>query len=49
VTGFYPSQQPQYAIAVLVEGGSSGYVSTAPVFADIVDRMYGCGLVRPVV
>ena len=49
VTGFYPSQRPQYAIAVLVEGGSSGYVSTAPVFADIVDRMYGCGLVKPVV
>lgn len=49
VTGFYPSQQPQYAVAVLVEGGSSGYASTAPVFADIVDRMYGCGLVKPVV
>jgi penicillin-binding protein 2 len=49
VTGFYPSQQPQYAIAVLVEGGSSGYASTAPVFAAIVDRMYGCGLIKPVI
>ncbi|MBO5670746.1 MAG: hypothetical protein J6S41_04285, partial [Clostridia bacterium] len=48
VTGFYPAQQPQYAIAVLVEDGRSGYYSTAPVFADIADRLYGCGLVKPV-
>lgn len=49
VTGFYPAEEPQYAIAVLVEGGRSGYYSAAPVFADIVDRLYGCGLVKPVI
>ena len=49
VTGFYPSEDPQYAIAVLVEGGRSGYSSAAPVFGEIVDRMYGCGLIQPVV
>lgn len=49
VTGYYPYEEPQYAIAVLVEGGKSGYYSAAPVFGAIVDRMYGCGLIRPVV
>lgn len=48
VTGFYPAESPQYAITVLVEGGSSGYESTAPVFGDIVNQLYGCGLVKPV-
>ncbi len=48
VMGFYPAQDPQYAIAVLVEGGQSGYRSAAPVFGAIVDRMYGCGLIQPV-
>ncbi len=49
VTGFYPAEDPQYAIAVLVEGGKSGYSSAAPVFGMIVDRMYGCGLIEPVI
>lgn len=49
VTGFYPYEDPQYAIAVLVEGGTSGYGSAAPVFGDIADRMYGCGLIQPVI
>ena len=48
VTGFYPAQEPQYAIAVLVEGGQSGYRSAAPVFGEIVNRMYGCGLIESV-
>ncbi len=48
VTGFYPAESPQYAIAVLVEGGRSGYYSAAPVFAAIADQLYGCGLVKPV-
>lgn len=49
VTGFYPAEDPQYAIAVLVEGGKSGYSSAAPVFGKIVDQMYGCGLIEPVI
>lgn len=49
VTGFYPAEAPQYAIAVLVEGGRSGYYSAAPVFAAIADQLYGCGLVKPVI
>ncbi len=48
VTGFYPAEAPQYAVTVLVEGGRSGYYSAAPVFAAIVDQLYGCGLVKPV-
>ena len=48
VTGFYPYEDPQYAVAVLVEGGRSGYYSAAPVFGEIADRMYGCGLIQPV-
>ena len=49
VTGFYPAEDPQYVIAVLVEGGKSGYSSAAPVFGKIVDQMYGCGLIEPVI
>ncbi len=48
VTGFYPAEDPQYAITVLVEGGSSGYASAAPIFSQIADQMYGCGLIEPV-
>lgn len=35
--GFYPAQQPQYAIAVFVENGGSGEQTAAPVFKQIAD------------
>jgi penicillin-binding protein 2 len=33
--GYFPADNPQWAIVVLVEGGSSGSESAAPVFKDI--------------
>ena len=49
VIGFYPLHAPQYAIAVLAEGLEGSYYSAAPVFGEIVDRLYGCGLINSVV
>lgn len=39
--GFYPAEQPQYAIVVLVENGRSGSQSAAPVFRQIADGIAG--------
>ena len=39
--GFYPAEQPQYAIVVLVENGRSGSQSAAPVFRQIADEIAG--------
>ena len=38
-TGFYPAQDPQYVITVLVEGGESGSDTAAPVFRQIADAI----------
>ena len=38
--GFYPAQQPKYAIAVLVEGGGAGSDVAAPIFKKIADAIY---------
>lgn len=35
--GFYPAQNPQYAIAVFAEGGKSGGITCAPVFKEVCD------------
>lgn len=35
--GFYPVQEPEYAIAVFVEGGESGEDAAAPIFKQIAD------------
>ncbi len=39
-SGFYPAEQPQYAIVVLAEGGDSGSDAACPIFKDIADRLY---------
>ena len=41
--GFYPADEPQYAIAVLAEGMESGGDYAAPVFAKICDRIAELG------
>lgn len=35
--GFFPAEKPQYAVAVMVEGGVSGGTSCAPLFKQIAD------------
>ncbi len=37
--GFFPAENPEYAIVVLVENGSSGSVNAAPVFKSICDYL----------
>lgn len=39
-SGFYPAEQPQYSIVVLVEGGDSGSDAACPIFAEIADELY---------
>ncbi len=39
-SGFFPAQNSKYAITVLVENGTSGSASAAPVFADIAEKIY---------
>lgn len=34
-TGYYPKDNPEYIITVLVEGGNSGSLSAAPIFEEI--------------
>lgn len=43
-SGFYPAENPKYAIVVLSEGGNSGAASCAPVFKKICDLLYQKGL-----
>ena len=38
--GYYPAQQPQYAIVVLVEGGESGSDAAGPIFRRIADAIH---------
>lgn len=45
-TGFFPAENPRWAIVVLVEGGKSGAENAAPVFKDITHQMLMYG-VRP--
>jgi penicillin-binding protein 2 len=39
VTGFFPFDDPEYAVTVLVENGESGNETAAPVFKKIVDEI----------
>ena len=38
-TGFFPSYNPEYAVTVLVEGGTSGNRDAGPVFKRIADEI----------
>lgn len=35
--GFFPAEKPKYIVTILLEGGSSGSESAAPLFAQIAD------------
>lgn len=35
--GYFPADQPQYIVSVLVEGGDSGTGDAGPIFSDIAD------------
>ena len=39
--GFYPGENPEYAIVVLAENGVSGSQSAAPVFKEIANGLAG--------
>ncbi|MBE6789118.1 MAG: hypothetical protein E7539_05560 [Ruminococcaceae bacterium] len=45
-SGFYPAENPKYAIVVLSEGGNSGASACGPVFKKICDLLYQKGLVN---
>ena len=42
--GFFPAQEPRYAVAVLRENGTSGAEDCAPVFKRIADAMTAIGM-----
>ena len=39
ITGYFPIDNPQYAVTVLVEDGGYGNTAAAPVFKDIADKI----------
>ena len=38
-TGFFPADEPQYAVTVMIEEGISGNVTCGPVFKEIADSV----------
>ena len=44
--GFYPAENPQYAIVIFAENGQSGNRAAAPLFAKVANRLYGEGLIQ---
>jgi penicillin-binding protein 2 len=43
-TGFFPAQEPRYAVAVLRENGTSGAGDCGPVFQRIANAMTALGM-----
>lgn len=43
-SGYYPKDNPEYAITVLVEKGDSGSMSAAPIFEEICKKIYSLKL-----
>jgi penicillin-binding protein 2 len=39
-TGFFPFENPRYAVTVLCEDGVSGTLTAAPVFAELADAIH---------
>lgn len=39
ITGYFPIEEPKYAVTVLVEDGGYGNDSAAPIFREIADRI----------
>ena len=44
--GFYPTEDPQFAIVVFVENGQSGNRVAAPLFAQVADSLSGLELAQ---
>lgn len=41
ITGFFPAENPKYALTVLVEDGGYGNDAAAPLFAEIAEKIAG--------
>lgn len=39
ITGYFPIDNPQYAVTVLIEDGGYGNTAAAPIFKDIADKI----------
>lgn len=39
MTGFFPTENPRYAVTVFVENGGSGNQAAAPIFRDIIEHI----------
>ena len=39
ITGFFPSNEPKYAVTVLIENGGYGNDAAAPIFKDIAEKI----------
>jgi cell division protein FtsI/penicillin-binding protein 2 len=39
--GYFPADNPEYAVAILKENGGEGAVSCAPVFKEIAEKING--------
>lgn len=39
ITGYFPSDNPKYAVTVLVEDGGYGNTSSAPIFKEIIENI----------
>ena len=44
MTGFFPAEEPKYAVTVFVENGGSGNSAAAPVFRRIIEEITRAGL-----
>ena len=44
MTGFFPVNQPKYAVTVFIENGGSGNETAAPVFREIIEQITAAGL-----
>ena len=45
-TGFYPAEQPQYAVTVLAEDNGTTGENAAPLFKIVCDKLYRMGYVK---
>ncbi|MBQ9898041.1 MAG: penicillin-binding protein 2 [Ruminococcus sp.] len=43
ITGFFPAEEPRYAVTVLIEDGGYGNDSAAPVFREIAGKISSAG------
>lgn len=39
ITGFFPAENPRYAVTVLVEDGGSGNITASPIFRQIAEQI----------